>query len=95
MDINEKPAGNPGALRVCRKCLILEGKDEAVIRSVTEYLARIKPGDRVSDEEYERRLSICRSCDSRSGGTCNKCGCYCDLRAAVKNGHCPKGAEYF
>ncbi len=94
MDIKQEEA-DTSKLRVCKKCLILEGNEEAVIRSVTEYLARIKPEDKVSEEEYERRLAICRACDSQFHGTCNKCGCYCDLRAAVKQGHCPKGAKYF
>ena len=42
----------------------------------------------VSDEEYERRLAICKECEKLNEGTCLACGCYVELRAAAKAAHC-------
>ena len=43
----------------------------------------------VSDEEYERRLDICKDCDKLNAGTCMSCGCYVEIRAAAKISKCP------
>ena len=41
------------------------------------------------EEVYENRLKICKECDDLVAGTCLKCGCYVELRAAVTRNKCP------
>ena len=74
--------------RICKKCL-LRDMAEADKGMIEKYLAAIKQQDRVSAEEYERRLAICKECDRLNSGTCAACGCYVELRAAGTVGHCP------
>ncbi len=58
-------------------------------KQIEHYRDAIKKSDRVSDEEYERRLMLCKQCDLLNAGTCGACGCYVELRAVAKVGKCP------
>jgi hypothetical protein len=49
----------------------------------------LSEADRASDELYENRLDLCKECDSLLAGTCQKCGCYVEIRAASKSAKCP------
>lgn len=77
--------------RVCTRCLLREmseaGNDQKMIE---KYREAIKQADRVDEEEYERRLAVCKECEKLNAGTCNACGCYVELRAIAKVSHCPK-----
>lgn len=73
---------------VCKKCLLRE-MAEADAKRMEQYLAAIRPGDKVGSGEYERRLAICKTCDFLQEGTCGACGCYVELRAAARTGKCP------
>ena len=64
----------------------MAGADAKMIET---YRQAIKKQDRVTDEEYEKRLEVCKSCDYLNAGTCGACGCYVELRATAKTGHCP------
>ena len=46
----------------CKKCLLRDMAEEDA-GHLERYREAIKPGDRVDDEEYERRLSVCKECD--------------------------------
>lgn len=73
---------------ICKKCLLREmAKEDA--EKIELYRDAIKEADRVSDEEYERRLSVCKECELLNAGTCGACGCYVELRATAKKGRCP------
>ena len=85
LDVNENEAKT---LRICKKCL-LRDMAEADKGMIEKYLAAIKQEDRVSTEEYEGRLSLCKACERLNSGTCAACGCYVELRAAGVSGHCP------
>lgn len=64
--------------------------DEAdTFRNMYEYIANLNPEDKVSDLEYEDRLSQCKTCDRLFSGMCRICGCYVEMRAAMKLRHCP------
>ena len=81
--------------RICTRCLLRELIDsdaskQAELEMIEKYRDAIKQADRVTEEEYECRLSVCRQCDKLLAGTCGACGCYVELRAAVKTSHCPK-----
>jgi hypothetical protein len=80
--------GESGVKRICKKCL-LRDMAEADKGMIEKYLAAIQNEDRVPKDEYERRLSICTTCDYLNSGTCAACGCYVELRAAGTVGRCP------
>lgn len=73
---------------VCKKCLLRE-MAEADAAMIEKYKAAIKSGDRVDENTYEKRLSICKDCDLLNAGTCNACGCYVELRALSIVSACP------
>ncbi|MCQ2484248.1 MAG: DUF6171 family protein [Clostridia bacterium] len=52
-------------------------------------IERIKPEEKTADGEYRKRLDVCKECDFLISGTCVKCGCYVELRAAYKMNNCP------
>lgn len=60
------------------------------IEMIEKYRDAIKVADRVTEENYERRLAVCRECDRLNAGTCMACGCYVELRAVAKVSRCPK-----
>jgi hypothetical protein len=76
-------------LRVCRKCLIRASSKEDFFRQLEAYISGLAEEDRVDQETYERRLSICNSCENLMEGMCRLCGCYVELRAALKVRRCP------
>tara|TARA_R110002020_G_scaffold189140_1_gene388039 strand:- start:683 stop:970 length:288 start_codon:yes stop_codon:yes gene_type:complete len=54
--------------------------------------AYVKDGMRnVSEEEFAERMSICDTCEWRSGGRCMKCGCFVDKKAGWASADCPIG----
>ena len=73
--------------KVCKKCLLRE-MAEADKAMIEKYKAAIKEADQVSQDEYERRLAICKDCEKLNAGTCIACGCYVELRAASNISHC-------
>ena len=74
---------------ICKKCLLRE-LAEADAKMIEIYKDKIKTVDRVSEEVYETRLSVCKSCDLLNTGTCFACGCYVELRAITKISKCPR-----
>jgi hypothetical protein len=64
-----------------------------------EYVGdNVKPWDmlnpnekRSSEEEFERRLSICRECPFFIKRTqqCKKCGCFMNLKVKLERSSCP------
>lgn len=62
---------------------------EADIQMIEKYKSAIKKEDKVSEEIYENRLSICKDCEKLYDGTCSACGCYVELRALAEISRCP------
>ena len=54
-----------------------------------QYINNIDNDKKVENDEYQRRLVICKNCDHLISGMCGKCGCYVELRAVMKSGCCP------
>lgn len=75
--------------KICYKCLLEELNEGELLKTVKEMIEAIPEENRTDPEEYRRRLKICTGCDSLISGTCVKCGCYVELRAAGKNRTCP------
>ncbi|MCM1256351.1 MAG: DUF6171 family protein [Roseburia sp.] len=75
-------------MAICKKCLLRE-MAQADQKMIAQYKNAIKKEDAAEESCYEERLSICKSCDFLNAGTCLKCGCYVELRAAGKYSCCP------
>lgn len=56
---------------------------------IETYKNAIRKEDRVSEDIYETRLSVCKDCDYLNQGTCGACGCYVELRALAPLSRCP------
>lgn len=44
---------------------------------------------RVSRETFDARLDRCRECRHLRNGNCMQCGCYVEVRAALRKSACP------
>ena len=75
--------------KICYKCLLEDFDEKEAITTVRRMIEDMPKEKRTSPDEYRRRLDICRECDSLISGTCIKCGCYVELRAAGKERNCP------
>lgn len=58
-------------------------------KTMYEYIANLPPDDKTPAQEYETRLSQCKTCDHLLSGMCRICGCYVEMRAAITHRHCP------
>lgn len=75
--------------RFCKRCLTRDMLDkDAYFRNLQELIASIEEERKTSPEDYERRLGICTECDYLADGMCRACGCYVELRAAIKTNSC-------
>ncbi len=61
------------------------GLEEYLLR----YLAQLTPEEQAEDVTYARRLACCGKCTWYGEHMCRACGCYVQLRAAVKGQNCP------
>lgn len=75
--------------RICRRCLIRDLSDSDEKAAVEALLASMPSDGRTDETIYNARLEACRQCSHLSRGTCMKCGCYVEIRAAGKKGSCP------
>ena len=78
--------------RVCRRCLLEESGRADVLSSIHEHIEKIPPRGKTEPAEYARRLAICGVCEHLADGTCLKCGCYPEFRAAFRTQKCPVGS---
>ena len=69
-----------GNTRICKKCLLREMDEAGFFQNMYDYIARIPADDKTPEEEYERRLSICKECEKLLSGMCRMCGCYVEMR---------------
>lgn len=72
----------------CR-CLLKEAGEKELAQSIAEYVNTLNEEIRADDDLYQKRLKICSGCGKLLNGTCQKCGCYVEMRAAVRTNHCP------
>ena len=73
----------------CIRCLLQEIDEEKYRSEILREIEWMDEDMRAPEELYQKRLDICGACEKLSRGTCNSCGCYVELRAAAKKGHCP------
>ncbi len=74
----------------CRRCLLSEMNDASKMDLVKKGIEDLPEIDRADEKVYGERLSKCRLCDNLLSGTCLSCGCYVEIRAAIKKGRCPE-----
>ena len=53
---------------ICKRCLLRE-MAEADMEMIEKYRDAIKMADRVSGQEYEHRLAVCKECELLNAGT--------------------------
>ena len=70
-------------MAVCKRCLLYEQAENPKYRNLLDYIDRIPKAEKV----------ICKSCDCLLEGMCRLCGCYVELRAAMKTKPCPHVPE--
>lgn len=75
--------------RICKKCLLRDLPQEETFRTMREYIANLPEEDKVEESVYEERLKTCVQCEKFLAGMCRICGCYVEMRAAMKVRHCP------
>ncbi|MDO4293831.1 MAG: DUF6171 family protein [Eubacteriales bacterium] len=73
----------------CLKCLLREMDEEAYMRQLHRYIELLDQDVKAARKLYEERLEACKACDYLEAGTCLACGCYVELRAAVRKNKCP------
>lgn len=78
----------------CR-CLLYEAGEKQLAENIREYIGTLGEDIKAEKELYQKRLSICGKCPQLLDGTCLKCGCYVEMRAAVKRNRCPSENKYW
>lgn len=84
MDVKQEKAK-----RHCYRCLLREMDEKAYMEKLHRYIELLNQDVKTAQKTYEGRLNVCKSCDHLEAGTCLACGCYVELRAAVKKNKCP------
>ncbi|MDO5520822.1 MAG: DUF6171 family protein [bacterium] len=75
--------------RECKRCLLAEmnsGKEKEI---VYRYIEELSKKERATNEQFQERLTICKACKWLNAATCDACGCFVEVRAAVKKNKCP------
>jgi hypothetical protein len=75
-------------IRPCRCLLAQTGKEETAA-DIKARIERLSEKERADSELYKKRLEVCTACDFLADGTCLKCGCYPEFRAAFAKNRCP------
>lgn len=73
----------------CKKCLLLEAGEKVTYEQITKHIQTIDSSDKADEKTIKLRLEKCRKCDFLISGMCRKCGCYVEIRAVLKEQHCP------
>ena len=77
------------ARKRCYKCLLREMDEAAYMETLFRHIERLDKSVKADQALYEGRLETCKACGYLEAGTCQACGCYVELRAAVKKSRCP------
>ncbi len=75
--------------RVCRRCLLIESGKDGIMLDIRKRIENLSEEEKSSAGVYDSRLAVCKNCDYLVGGTCMKCGCYPEFRAAFRKQRCP------
>ena len=75
--------------RVCRKCLTADMDEKKYFENLHAYIKNLDEELKVDRPLYEKRLAVCKDCDLLADAMCRACGCYVELRAAMRKNACP------
>lgn len=75
-------------IRPCR-CLLMETGRQDIAADIKARIEKLSESEKAGSGEYAARLETCRACEHISDGTCLKCGCYPEFRAAFAKNRCP------
>lgn len=78
-----------GQKRICKKCLIRDMDRTEYFENLYEYIKNLDEDIKVSGQIYEERLALCKECELLADGMCRACGCFVELRAAMRKNACP------
>lgn len=73
---------------ICKRCY-LANEEKNYINNLSAYIEQIADDIKTNPPIYAERLAICRSCEKQQNGLCLLCGCFVEIRAAVKTHYCP------
>lgn len=72
----------------CMKCLLREMDQESYMENLYDYIKHLDEDIKTDKVLYEERLSVCKECNYLADGMCRACGCFVELRAAIKTNYC-------
>lgn len=75
--------------RICRRCLTIDMDQAEYFNNLHTYIADLDADIKVESQIYNERLAVCKSCDLLADGMCRACGCFVELRAAIRKNGCP------
>ncbi|MDE6873727.1 MAG: hypothetical protein K2P87_04640 [Lachnospiraceae bacterium] len=81
--------------RICKKCLLRDIKEGEYFKNMYEYIALLDPEIKADAELYEERLAACKACGHLMNGMCRVCGCFVEMRAAVRKNYCPAAERFW
>lgn len=73
----------------CKRCLLYEMAEASQYQNMYEYIKNLDEDVKASSDLYQERLNTCKKCDNLLAGMCRICGCYVEMRAAIRNKDCP------
>ena len=73
----------------CRLCLLKDIDPKEYENRIKRVIDLMDKKEKASDDEYESRLNVCRTCSYLKDAFCGACGCYVELRCIKKNVKCP------
>ena len=73
----------------CTRCLLKDYSKEVYEKLIVEGLKALPIEDLTTEDVTSGRLEVCKGCEKINQGTCLACGCYVEIRAALKAGKCP------
>ena|GEM_PF-16268 len=81
--------------RICKKCLIKDTPQKEYFQNMYDYIDRLDTDIKVADTIYTERLNACKTCPYLQCGMCKICGCFVEVRAAIKSNDCPAIEKYW
>lgn len=75
--------------RFCKKCLLDKLFKEKEYQHLQDYIKNLDRNIKAEDDEYNKRLGLYMKCNNLINGMCRVCGCFVEMRAAVKKNYCP------
>ena len=80
-------------MEACKRCLLYELVDGDDFKGIYEYIEGLPEEIKADSATYDRRIALCRACDSLVNGMCRLCGCFVETRAAKKVSRCAAPQE--